>query len=164
MSSPANNTTRTRAYTAVTVGLGLAYLVAALGFARPGQFVDFTWPSRFDFGLGLPLGLLALYGGAWWYGRPLGNRPPRSAGWRGAVYGVLTLLGAVVLVGSWNAAEEVLRWVPFPGTTATDFYQNIGDSYYDYIVKPLFYIMPLGSVVAGLLGWWVGNRRAGTEA
>lgn len=105
--------------------------------------------------------MLALYGGTWVFGRPDG-RPPKRAGWRGAASGVLTLLAAIVLAGSWNAVQDALRFAPFPGTTASDFYRHLGYSFYDYIVKPLAWIMPLGSVVAGLLGWWVGRRAAGT--
>jgi hypothetical protein len=148
---------------AVTIGLLAAYLLAALGFARPGQVADFGWPTRFGFGPGLLLAVLVLYGVAWVLGSWSGKRGPRHAGWRGAVYGVLALLTAVVLAGGWNAAQEIVRFAPFPGTTAADFYRHVGDCCYDYIVKPLAYIMPLGSLVASLLGWWAGRRAVGAS-
>jgi hypothetical protein len=80
--------------------------------------------------------------------------------WQGVAYGVLTLLAIGVLVGGYNAGEEALRFAPFPGTTAADFYRHLGDECYDYIVKPLVYIMPLGNLVAGSVGWWTGRRAA----
>jgi hypothetical protein len=55
---------RTRAFLAVTSALGLAYLFAGLGLARPGEVMDFRWPSRFNIWLGFLLVLLALYGSA----------------------------------------------------------------------------------------------------
>jgi hypothetical protein len=80
------------------------------------------------------------------------RQPPQCAGWRGAAYGVLTLLAIGVLVGGYNAGEEALRFAPFPGTTAADFYWQLGDECYDYTVKPLVYIMPLSNLVAGSVG------------
>ena len=57
---------RQRAFLALTIALGLAYLLAALGLARPSQIADFGWPSRFNLGSSLVLVLGVLYGGAAW--------------------------------------------------------------------------------------------------
>ena len=164
---PATSTfIRTPAFRAVTIGLILAYLIAALAFARPGQVVNFGWPGQFGFGLSLVLGVLILYGGAWLSWRRIDSKPLQNrtqAGWRGAAYGVLILLATVVLVGGYNAIEDVLHFAPFPGTTTADFYQRLGDEWFNYIVKPLAHIMPLGGLVAGLLGWWVGRRTANSS-
>ena len=73
------------------------------------------------------------------------------AGWWGALYGVLMLLATVVLVGGCNAAFDVVG--NSDSSTAAGFLPQFGDACYDYIVKPMGYIMPLGSLVAGLLGW-----------
>jgi hypothetical protein len=43
----------------------------------------------------------------------------------GPAYGVLTLLAIGVLVGGYNAGEEALRFAPFPGITAADFYRHL---------------------------------------
>ncbi|AMR29276.1 hypothetical protein A0257_20695 [Hymenobacter psoromatis] len=76
------------AFRAVTIGLGLFHLVAALAFARPGAVVDFGWPDRFDFGPSFLLTMLTLCGGAWAFRGRAGTRAPQRAGWRGAAYGV----------------------------------------------------------------------------
>jgi hypothetical protein len=76
----------------------------------------------------------------------------------GAAYGVLTLL-TVALVGSgWNFAQEAIRLAPFPGTTPNDFHRHVLDSLYDYVAKPLAWVMPLSSVVAAGLGAWFRQR------
>ena len=157
---------RRRAYLAVTLGLGLAYLLAALALPQAGEVADFGWPSRFDIWSGLWLVLLALYGGAWLLGRQTNtNRPrPPHDGWRDVVYGVLALLVLVVLVGGWNVAQDAGNFAHFPGITAADFCRYVGDSCYDYMLKPLVYIMPLGSLVAGPLGWWIGRQAAQSPA
>jgi len=159
----ANSATRVRALRAVTIGLVLAYLVAALAFARAGQVVDLGWPARFNAVPSLLLAVLVLYSMAWALGNWSAKGGPGHAGWRGAVYGVLALLAAVVLAGGWNAAQAMVRFAPYSGTTAADFGGQLGDACYDYIVKPLLWIMPLGSLVAGLLGWWVGRRASGAS-
>ena len=161
MPPPASAFIRTPAFWAATIGLSLAYLAAALIFARSGHVVDFGWPGRFYFGPSLLLGVPVLYGGAWLFGRRAAGQRPSRAGWWGAAGGVLTLLATIVLVGGYNAAEEALRFMPFPGTTAADFYRHLGHACYDYIVKPLAWVMPLGCLVAGPLGWWAGRRPAG---
>lgn len=157
---------RLRAYLAITLGLGLAYLLAALALARSSEVADFGWPSRFDIWSGLVIVLLALYGGAWLLGRQTTTSRPRPPhdGWQDVVRGVLCLLALVVLVGVWNVAQDASHFAHFPGTTAAEFCGYVGDSCYDYIVKPLVYIMPLGSLVAGPLGWWVGRRAAKSPA
>jgi hypothetical protein len=154
------NSVRSRAFLAVTIALGLAYALAALAFAQPGEAADFGWPGRFNIWSGLLLVLLALYGGVWLLGRrAVGSPRPRRAGWRGAAYGVLALLALVVLVGAWNAVRDVLS-TSAHGPTAAEFFRRLGDECFNYIVKPLVYIMPLGSLVAGPLGWWVGRGQA----
>jgi hypothetical protein len=103
---------------------------------------------------------LILYAGAWLFWRRSSGQPLPRAGWRGAAYGVLTPLAIVVLVGGYNAADEALRLAPC-GSTAADLARWFGDECYNYIVKPLGYLLPLGSLVAGPRGWWAGRRAAG---
>ncbi len=162
MPHPTRPFSRSPVFRAATLALGLAYLGGALIFAHTGETLNFRWLSRFDFGPSLLLGVLVLYGGAWLFWRRSGHQPPARAGWRGAAYGVLVPLAVIVLVGGYNAAEEALRFPAFPGAAAADFYQHFGDECYNYIVKPLAYIMPLGSLVGGPLGWWAGRRAANT--
>jgi hypothetical protein len=164
MPHPASKFIRTPVFWAATAGLGLAYLGGALVFAHIGQNLNFGWLGRFDLGPSLLLGIVLLYGGAWLFWRRSGGQPLKRAGWRGAAYGVLTPLAIVVLVGGYNAAEDALRFAPFPGTTAADFYWHLGDECYNYIVKPLAYLLPLGSLVTGPLGWWAGRRAAAFPA
>jgi hypothetical protein len=164
MPSPARPFIRTPVFWGATTGLGLAYLGGALVLAHTDQVLNFGWLSRFDFGPSLLLGVLILYGGACLFWRRSGGQPPQRAGWRGAAYGVLIPLAIIVLVGGYNAAEAALHFMPFPGTTAADFYRNFGNECFNYIVKPLAYIMPLGSLVTGPLGWWAGRRAAGPAA
>jgi hypothetical protein len=152
---------RAQAAQGVTLGLGLAYGVGALGFAPPTQRIAPGWIGQVDFWPSLVLAGGALYGCAWlyggWAGAAIKRRPARAAG-VGAAYGALTLL-TVTLVGSgWSFAQEAVRFAPFPGTTSDDVSRHVGDSLYDYVVKPLVWIMPLGSVVAAGLGAWFGRR------
>ena len=160
MSLPARRFIRTPVFWAATAGLGLAYLGGALVFAHTGETLNFGWLDRFDFGPSLLLGMLVLYGGAWLFWRRSGGQPRARAGWRGAAYGVLTPLAVIVLVGGYNAADEALRLAPFYGATVAGFGSQSGSECFNYIVKPLAYIMPLGSLVAGPLGWWAGRRAA----
>ncbi|TPG66529.1 hypothetical protein [Hymenobacter nivis] len=162
MPPPARLFIRTPVFWAATGGVGLIYLVGALVFAHTGEALNFGWLSRFDFGPSLLLGVAILYGGAWLFWRRSGGQPPQRAGWRGAAYGVLTPLAIIVLVGGYNAADEALRLAPYYGATVAGFCEYFGSECFNYIVKPLAYIMPLGSLVAGPLGWWVGRRAART--
>ena len=152
---------RAQAAQGVTLGLGLAYGVGAVAFAPSTQRIAPGWITRVDYWPSLALAGGALYGCAWlyggWAGAAIGRRPARAAG-VGAAYGALTLL-TVTLVGSgWNFAQEAIRYAPFPGTTPNDFSRHVGDSLYDYVAKPLAWIMPLGSLVAAGLGAWFGRR------
>ena len=152
---------RAQALKGVTVGLGLAYPVGALTLGPSTQRIAPGWIARVSYWPSLALAGGALYGCAWlyggWAGAAIGRRPG-SAVRVGAAYGALTLL-TVTLVGSgWNFAQEVIRFAPFPGTTADDFRRHVGYSLYDYVAKPLAWIMPLGSVVAAGLGAWFGRR------
>ena len=160
MSSAAKASARTVVFGAVTIGLGIAYLVAALAFAGSGQTLDFGWPGRSDFGMSLLLAVLALYSVAGLLGKWNSKQGRPGAGWRGAVYGVLALLAAIVVAGGWNAAADLIDNAHFRYSSVADFWQQLGYACYDYIVKPLVWIMPLGSIVAGLLGWWAGRRTA----
>lgn len=151
-----------------TASLLLAYGGAAVVFAAPSQLVDSTWVRRADYWPSLALAGLTLLGGAalsgGWAGAAIGRRPGR-AGWVGAAGGVLLLLAATLVGSGWNAGQHALRFMPFPGTTAADFNQHVQDTLLDYVGKPLAWVMPLGSVVAGLLGAWTGRRiRAGLAA
>jgi hypothetical protein len=60
-----------------------------------------------------------------------------------------------MLMGGWNAVH--MRFAPFPGTTAANFYHHVGDSCYEYIGKPLIYSILLGSLAAGLLSQWAAD-------
>ncbi len=66
----------------------------------------------------------------------------------------------VMLVGGYNAAEEALRQAPYYGATVAVFGQHFGNECLNYIVKLLSYLLPLGSLVAGPLGWWASRRAA----
>jgi hypothetical protein len=145
MPPPASTFIRTPVFWAATAGLGRAYLGGALVFAHTNEVLNFGWLGRFDFGPSLLLGVLILYGGAWLFWRRSGGQPPARAGWRGAAIGVL--------VGGYNAAEEALRLAPFYGATVAGFCQQFGIECFNYIVKPLAYLLPPGSLVAGPLGW-----------
>jgi hypothetical protein len=157
---PASAFIRTPVFWAATLGLGLAYLGGALIFAHIGETMNFGWLGRFDFEPSLLLGILVLYGGSWLFWRRSGDQLPARAGRRGAAYGVLTPLAIVVLVGGYNATEEALHLAPFYGATVAGFFQQFGTECFNYIVKPLAYLLPLGSLVAGPLGWWAGRRAA----
>lgn len=144
---------RRPALQAATLGL-TAVGLTAIGALNGSLGKSDYWPS-------LGLAGLALYGSAWLYGGWAGTaivcrqRPPWLTG---AGYGVLTL-GTALLAGcSWNFAQEAIRYAPFPGTTPADFQQHVQDSFVDYIGKPLAWVMPLGSVLAALLGGWTGRR------
>ena len=152
---------RTQAALAVTLGLGLAYLLGGVVLARAPQRLDLTWLVRFRFWPSLALAAGTLYGCAWlyggWAGAAIGRHPPR-AGLTGAAYGVLTLATATLVGGGWNFIQEGLRLAPFPGTTGADFRQHLLYSLQDYVLKPLAWVLPLGSLAAGLLGGWYGRR------
>ena len=122
---------------------------------------DLAWIARFDFWPSLALAGGTLYGCAWLYGGWAGaaiQRRPQRAWQTGAAYGVLALLTVTLVGSSWNFAQEAIRYAPFPGTTGADFRQHVLYSLEDYVGKPLAWVMPLGSVVAGLLGAWYGQR------
>ena len=161
LSPSAKKTGRVQAAQGVTLGLALAYGVGAVAFAPPPQRLAPGWIAQVDYWPSLALAGGALYGCAWlyggWAGAAIGRRPA-SAARVGATYGALTLL-TVTLVGSgWNFAEDAIRFAPFPGTTPGDFSRHVGNSLYDYVAKPLLWIMPLGSVLAAGLGAWFGRR------
>lgn len=161
LSPSARRIGRAQATQGVTVGLGLAYGAGALTLGPSTQRIAPGWITRVDYWPSLVLAGGALYGCAWlyggWAGAAIGRRPRRAAG-VGAAYGVLTLL-TVTLVGSgWNFAQAAARFASFPGTALDDFSRHVGDSLYDYVAKPLAWIMPLGSVVAAGLGAWFGRR------
>ena len=61
---------------------------------------------------------------------------------------MLVLLVLVVLVSGWNVAQDASDFAHFPGLPITNFYRCTGDSCYDYLLNPLGYIMPLGSLPA----------------
>ncbi|MGI4870365.1 MAG: hypothetical protein ACRYFX_04200 [Janthinobacterium lividum] len=152
---------RWQAAQAVTGGLGLAYLLAAVVLAPSTQRIDWGWLSRFDFWPSLLLAAATLYGCAWlyggWAGQAIINRQ-RGAWWVGASVGVLTLLTTTLVGSAWNFGQEALRFAPFPGTPAAVFQAHVANSLYDYVAKPLAWIMPLGSVLAAGLGSWFGWR------
>ena len=95
--------------------------------------------------------------GGSWAGAAIGRHPHR-AGRIGAAGGVLLLLLSVLVSGGWNFAQAAIRFMPFPGTTAADFEQHLWACLLDYVGKPLAWVLPLGSVLAGLLGAWTGRR------
>lgn len=152
---------RAQAALALTPGLGLAYLIGATGLAPAGQRFDPTWLGRFDFWPSLALAGGTLYGCAWLYGGWAGTaiaRHPQRAGRVGAACGVLSLATAALVGAGWNFGQEALRYAPFPGTTGADYRQYLGGLAVDYVGKPLAYALPLGSLVAALLGAWAGRR------
>lgn len=152
---------RAQAAQGVTLGLGLAYSVGALALGPSTQRIAPGWVARVDYWPSLALAGGALYGGAWlgggWAGAAIARRP--AAALRiGAAYGVLMLLTGTLVGSGWNFAQETLRAAPFPGTMPGVFSRHVQDDLYDYVAKPLAWILPLGSVVAAGLGVWFGRR------
>ncbi|MBF9221309.1 hypothetical protein [Hymenobacter ruricola] len=126
-------------------GAGLLY-IGSLGSLGQAEL----WPS-------LGLATLALYGSAWLYGGWAGTaiHCRHRAPWlTGAAYGELALCTTLVVACSWNVAQEAIRYAPFPGTTGADFRAHVQDSFEDYLLKPLAWVLPLGTVLAVLLGGW----------
>ncbi|RTQ45725.1 hypothetical protein EJV47_24885 [Hymenobacter gummosus] len=156
---------RRRALQAAALGGLLTYAAAAAAFAPAGQRLRLLWPGRTEFGPSLAVAGFVLLGGAalagTWAGPAIGRRPGRAAG-IGAVGGIGVLLLAALAGSGWNFAQHAIRFAPFPGTTAADYQQHLRDCLADYVGKPLAYVLPLGSVGAGLLGAWAGRGvRAG---
>lgn len=152
---------RRRALQAAGLSLLLAYVGGAVVFAPAPQRLNLLWFNRVGYWPSLVLASLVLLGAAWlggsWTGAAIG-RHPRRAALIGAVAGILALLLTTLLGSGWNFAQQALRFMPFPGTTPADFERHVRDCLVDYVGKPLAWVMPLGSVVAGLLGAWAGRR------
>lgn len=130
-------------------GAGLLYVGALGDLGKPE-----AWPS-------LGLAVLTLYASAWLYGGWAGTAihcHHRSPWLTGAAYGQLTLCTTLVVACSWNVAQDALRFAPFPGTTGADFRAHVQDAFEDYLLKPLAWVLPVGTVLAVLLGGWTGRR------
>lgn len=130
-------------------GAGLLYVGSLGGLGKTE-----LWPS-------LGLATLALYSSAWlcggWAGTAIHCRH-RSPWLTGAAYGELTLCTTLLVGCSWNFAQDAIRYAPFPGTTSADMQAHVQSSFEDYVLKPLAWVLPLGTVLAVLLGGWTGGR------
>lgn len=135
---------RVQAAKAVTIGLGLAYLIMAGLDGNLGWLGLLShWWSNLLVATAVMYLCAYVYGG--WAGAAIVEKK-RDAGWVGTVYGVLTLL-TVAFLASWVGFFQ--EGVAKVGTDDNPFV--------DYLAKPLFWVSMVGFLPAALVGLWFGN-------
>lgn len=140
---------RVEATKAVSIGVGLAYLIMS------GLSGGLSWIGQFSYWPNLLVAGMLMYLCGFFYGGWAGTAilvQKRDAGWIGTLSGLCTLL-TVPLLASWvGFFQEGINKV---GTG--------DDPFTDYIIKPLYWVTLVGFIPAVLVGLWYGNsiKRAG---
>jgi hypothetical protein len=152
--SEAKRTGAKHAVKAAAVGLLIAQLIMMSVLSEVSESLSdaFLWFRRFGFGANILTGVFLLLVAALVFGRIAGVQiliKERNYILTGIICGLLTLLtGALAgsLVGFF--ADGISE------------YRTVGESAFDYIVKPVYWILLFGAIPVLLTGIWLGWRIA----
>ena len=142
---------RTEAFKSVTVGLLIAQVIMMLLSSERGFIGAFLWFSDLSYQLyNLVIAIVAMYLSAYVFGGMAGISIiiwRWNYLWTGFLYGLLILVCATFLAG----------WTGFFQEMLDDFSSN-GSPFFDYIIKPLFWVTVTGFLPVLVVGFWFGSR------
>ena len=136
----------------VTIGIIIAYLIPTLLVIGDGIKAT-LWIFEIDYWINIVIGILIFYACGYFFGKKAGNEiliKKKDYQQVGAKYGFLTLLVTIFSVS----------WIGF-FQEGVDSIGTNDDPFYDYIFKPMFWVLLFGlipSILVGLLfGKWIKN-------
>jgi len=133
-----------KAFKSVTIALVVAYLIMVLFSAG-----DFLWILDFNYKINILIGILIVYGLAYFFGGKAGYEiliKKKDSEKIGAKYAIIILMITAFLVGWTGFLQE--------GMEIND---TFWDSFEDYIFKPLFWIIAFGIIPTIIIGIFFGN-------
>lgn len=137
----------------ISVGLGalIAQMIMTLIIASDNGFIRaFLWFTRIDYWLNILIGVIIIFACGYFYGQLAGNLILLKK-WNHILTGFLTGL-AVIVTTTFFAS-----WTGF----IQEGIDNIGtndDPFFDYIFKPMYWVILFGLIPALLVGIWFGRQ------
>ncbi|MFP2996840.1 hypothetical protein ABN763_13060 [Spongiivirga sp. MCCC 1A20706] len=133
-----------RALQYATVGILIAFFFMTLLAGG-----NLRWMTEWNYWINIVIGIGVFYGLAYWSGRNAGYEiliKKKDDSKVGIKYGILTLIITAFLVGWTGFVQEGI-----------EPYDRFWDSFEDYVFKPFFWIIVIGTIPAILVGIQFGK-------